>query len=683
MAERICDNCMSRVPADADKCPKCGIRFENTNPGGALPNGWVLNERYTVGRYIDIDGEGVTYSAIDGDTLQRVLLKEFMPVTLCANRDETGSVISKPGCEVLFKTTRIDFRELYISLMRLSNTEGLVQVMDVLEANNTAYAVIERVEGPSLSEYLTKIGGPIEVNRVMAVLRPVLLGVEALHSANIIHRGISPDNIILESGGTAKLGGYGTLALRQQGSELKAKLYPSYSAPEQYTASEFEGRYTDIYALAAVIYRMITGEAPVGADARRMQDTLKPAKTLNKEIPNYLSTGLARAMRVAPAERIQSMSEFRMALSGEGGSGGTGLLGLTQQQLIVGAVALGAIVVLVLVILLISIFGGKKGAEPSSSSMSSMPSSVSSESGVIRVPDFVNKVYADVVRNRDYTSQFTFDAPKEEYSDKVEEGRIISQTPAANTEWDGKAIIQLVVSKGTEKVELPDLRGKTREEATAILQGLKINFQVAEVANTGDVTPGQVTGTQPGAGTQVAINTSQPVVTVSVAKDVALVEMPNLASLDKDTAINRLSGIGVQNIIVVMIPNDGSMKPMTFQSSNVAAFTKIDPRTQEVRLNIADYVSLPNIIGRPNNEVKSQLESLGNVRIGVAMQEANPAVHDRPAGTVIGAEIKRSSGEIVPVGDGLGLTLRDGDTVYLYYAQGPQSTPETSAPAAG
>ena len=196
MVDKICDNCMSRVPADADKCPKCGIRFENTNPGGALPSGWVLGGRYTIGRYIDIDGEGVTYAAIDGNTLQRVTVKEYMPVTLCASRDELGGIVAKPGNEVLFKTTRIDFSELYGTMLRMGLTEGLVQVLDVVEENNTAYAVLEKIEGPTLAEYLTKREGAVDAARAVALMRPVLNGVEAMHTANLVHRGIAPENII-------------------------------------------------------------------------------------------------------------------------------------------------------------------------------------------------------------------------------------------------------------------------------------------------------------------------------------------------------------------------------------------------------------------------------------------------------------------------------------------------------
>ncbi len=96
-------------------------------------------------------------------------------------------------------------------------------------------------------------------------------GVAQLHRSGLIHRGICPDNILLPIDGTARLTGYGTLALRTGGSELKSQLYPGYAAPEQYSAAEFSGRYTDVYALAAVCYKMVTGQTPVAAPQRRVR----------------------------------------------------------------------------------------------------------------------------------------------------------------------------------------------------------------------------------------------------------------------------------------------------------------------------------------------------------------------------------------------------------------------------
>lgn len=606
MVDRICDNCMSRVPAGTDKCPKCGIRFENTNPGGALPNGWVLAGRYTVGRYLDIDGEGVTYSAIDGDNLQRVLVKEFMPVTLCATRDETGAILAKPGCEVLFKTTRMDYSELYSILLRMGLVEGLVQVLDVFEENNTAYAVVEKIEGPTLAEYLTRIEGPIDSDRALAMLRPILIGVDAMHSNSVIHRGICPENIILESGGTAKLTGFATLALRQQGSELKPKLYPGYSAPEQYAASEFEGRYTDVYALSAVLYRMITDEPPEAADERRLQDNMRPAKAVNKEVPTYLSAAIARAMRIIPAERIQSVPDLRLALTGEGGREAKGPLGLSKKQLIIGGVVLGVIIVAIVVILLVSIFGG--GNRPESSSSSSSSQSVLGE-----VPNFKGRVYEEVISSSSY-EDYNFAEPEEEFSPDVEKGVIISQDPKAGTARDEDTIIKFVVSKGPEMKTLPNLEHETQADAIAILEELGLDpdddIVIMPTTNDRQHNAGTVMYTEPAANSEIAIGKDR--VTLFVASEEQTIAMPSLAGWTEADAKSELSRQGVTDIKVNYIPSDGTASQPSgkVESTTPPAGEQVAPGTTQVILNVYEAYRMPDLkayVGQPEANLENFL----------------------------------------------------------------------------
>lgn len=639
MVDRICDNCMNRVPADAEKCPKCGIRFENTNPGGALPNGWVLGGRYTIGRYNDIDGEGVTYSAIDGNTLQRVTIKEFMPVTLCAARTDEGYIVAKPGCEVLFKTTRMDFAELYNTLLRLGLAEGLVQVLDVLEANNTAYAVLEKIEGPTLTEYLVRQDAPMDTERALSVLRPVLLGVESMHAANIVHRGISPDNIILESGGTAKLGGFATLALRQQGSELKSKLYPGFSAPEQYTASEFEGRYTDIYALGAVLYRMVTGEAPDGADERKMQDNMPPARTLNKDVPTFLSTAIQRAMRVSPGERIQNIGDLRLALSGEGGrvpppprntrgeSGRApkeeperGPLGLTKQQLIVGGTALGAVVVILIVVLLLSVFGGNR--EPNSSSAPSSSSVVVDE---LVVPNFVGMEYNVVINNTTYTDTYTFGTPVEEWSATAPAGQITGQTPDADTDYEAGTPIVLTVSKGAEPVEMPNLTTTPtlRAEAISALTALGIreeDITVENVDNDGSYRNGEVTRTDPAPGEEVVPGETK--ITLYIAGEAEITSMPDVSNDPIDTARGVLieKGFKPENITVDPVPasNPEGKKVGTVQSTDPAPQTQVAPAGQKVTIKVYGSFRMPDTqvyVGQQYSVIESAMSGYPNINV--------------------------------------------------------------------
>lgn len=691
MVDRICDNCMNRVPANADKCPKCGIRFENTNPGGALPNGWVLGGRYTVGRYIDIDGEGVTYSAIDANSFQRVLIKEFMPVTLCAARNEYGAIVPKPGCEVLFKTTRMDFGELYGALLAMGHTEGLVGVLDVLEENNTVYTILEKIEGPTLAEYLMRQEYPIESNRALSIMRPVMLGVEALHSANVVHRGISPDNIILESGGTAKLTGYATLALRQQGSELKPKLYAGYSAPEQYTASEFEGRFTDVYAIGAVLYRMVTGETPVPADERRVQDNLRTARSLDKEIPGFLSSGISRAMRVNSDERIQSIGDLRMVLSGESTGRAAvpagasrkaaaensdeekGLFGLTKKQTIIAGVAVGAVLLILLIVLLVAIFGG--GGKPASSSSSEVVSSSSAPVDEMRVPNFVNQKYEDVIKNKTYTDVYTFASTyEEEYSDEIAEGYIISQTPDAGTAWgEDSEPITFVVSKGKEPVKMPDFVSvsTTQAEAELALKNLDVEYNVITEANNGQYTAGMVIRTDPPAGSEVVPGKDK--VTIYVASAAAGQAMPNLVGKTQTDAVNELKGMGIaeNRIKVTIVANDGKFVAGTVVSTSPNQGENVITGSDTVTISVYDKVYMPDLNSSYTGQSQDSLVNWLNERKANYVYNIEEVTNDgsHAAGTI--ASVTSSLPVNSEVKPGTVITIK-------VYGQPPATPPPTS-----
>lgn len=611
MADRICDNCMRRVPAGSEVCPQCGIRFENTNPGGALPNGWVLAGRYTIGRYIDIDGEGVNYSAIDANSLQRVNIKEFMPVTLCSARSETGDIKPKPGCEVLFKTTRLDFTELFTTLLRLGFVEGLVQVLDVVEENNTTYAVMEKVEGPTLAEYLTRREGPQDPARALSIMRPVMSGVDMMHASSLVHRGICPENIILETSGEAKLGGFATLALRQQGSELKAKLYPGYSAPEQYSASEFEGRYTDIYAIGAVLYRFVTGMPPPPASERKLQDLMRPARTLNKNIPAFLSFGMARALRILAAERIQNVPDLRLALAGENIPNSRGFLGLSRKQMIVGGVSIVAVILVIAAILLITLFSGSSGAGTTSSMPSSAqepPSLTSGPQNNVVMPDFTGKRYEDVALNAYYQNLYPFAEPIMQYSNEVEKGRIISQTPLPGDVWDGSTPVALVVSDGREAFPMPDFVTTPTSSQNAINALIELGLtesqiEVEQVLNDGRYEPGEVIETLPAAGTDIrpgaetgpASVTAGKLVKLIVAEGVTTEPMPNLVGQNIIDAKAALDFIGVA-YEVIPVPNpDGVMRNGVVQSTTPTQGNEIAVGATNVQVYVYEDFIMPTL----------------------------------------------------------------------------------------
>lgn len=519
--QMICPFCLSGVEQQQTACPFCGASLENKNPSGTLPLGTVLDGRYTIGSYLSIDGEGVTYKAVDNAARMFVVIKEYRPVTLCDDSGDVLTVGPKKGSEVLFKTTRMDFAELYRTLQGLQRQPGLVQVRDVLEQNGTVYGVMEYMDGITLADYLAKRSAPLSPQETLNLLRPVLEAVSLLHGHGLIHQGICPQNIRITSRGEARLGGFATSGLRAEGGELKHQLYDGYSAPEQYSAAEFSGRFTDVYGIAAVIYRMVTGVQPAPAGERRISDSLRPAHTVQPAVPAEFSAVLQAAMRLDAAGRLQTVAELLSGLSDpeqakeitrsqpKDAASGNGIP--KQYWIIGGAVAAGVILAL---ILLVVIFGGK-GA-PSSSSAA--PSSSSASSQVTEgVPSFVGKKYTDVTRNSKYTNLYDFSVTQE-FSDTVEEGYIISQDPkAGETLASSDNTIHLVVSKGKEEFTVPGVIGYTLDGAKSALNQAGIqNISVEIVDNDGSQPAGCVVETVPAENGKVSADES---VLVRVAGD--------------------------------------------------------------------------------------------------------------------------------------------------------------------
>ena len=313
--KRLCPFCMGELPPAATVCPHCGKILEGCNPAGCLPVGTVLAGRYTVGEMRSLDGEGVLYSGVENLGAFRVTIKEYLPVTLSAERGADCILRPKQGSEVLFKTTRMDFADLYRAIQRITPASGLEAVLDVVEANNTVYAVLENLGGTPLEQWLENRPAPVQAEEACAMLRPVFEGVAAMHKAGLVHRGICPENIRVMADGRCRLAGYATVGLRTAGSGLHEQLYEGYSAPEQYTTAEFEGRYTDEYSLAAVFYRMVCGQAPMPAAQRVVSDSNPRARTVEPAVPAYVSDVLQLGLRLKVMERIQTVPQLYQALS--------------------------------------------------------------------------------------------------------------------------------------------------------------------------------------------------------------------------------------------------------------------------------------------------------------------------------------------------------------------------------
>lgn len=534
----LCPYCLSKVDLGRPDCPFCGKELNNMNPPGTLPFASLLAERYTIGRHQATDGEGILYEAVENTGGVRVMVKEYYPVTLSIGRDESGLVMPKEGREVLFKTTRMDFADLYRSIQRITPATGLAAVLDVVEENNTVYAVLEQVEGESLSRYLSEHSQNLDPAQARSLLQPIMEGVATMHKAGLVHRGICPDNIILSTGGAqARLCGYATLGLRTAGSELKSQLYDGYSAPEQYSAAEFEGRYTDVYGLAAVFYRLLTGQAPVPANQRRVTDSLQPARALEPEVPGYISVVLSAALRMDPGSRIQNVPELMGALTSQRAADSITPpqrqpersavreqhISISTRTLLTGSLL---VIVVLFFLLMWSILG--REAPPPVSSSAATSSSGQSTPQVLTVPNVVGLVYEDVQTDLEYTAQFRFIAVAQEYSSEYEAGTILEQSPQAGTETsEERPLISVVVSMGPELVEMPDIKGFTQEAAQQELERVHIKkARFSIIDNNGEYASGCVVSTDPEAGTEIDAGTTEVKVYIAKERDIPQVPDP-------------------------------------------------------------------------------------------------------------------------------------------------------------
>ena len=319
MSEKICMSCMNMVPGDALSCSACGFNGSQQNPEICLAIGHRLNNRYVVGRMRESDGDSVCYSGYDLQLSKIVEIREFLPVNGCSRTAETGRLIPKIGAELHFKTSLMDFSDLYRNLRKLTYEEGIVKTLDFFEGNQTAYAVLDCFDAVTLREFLGLKSGIITWEQCRTIMEPVFNALNSIHSVNLIHRGVSPDTIFVARSGEIKLFGFATNSVRTKGTDFACRLYSGYSAPEQYATNMWHSTGTDVYGLAATVYRCITGTVPQDADQRRVYDNLLPPLELNSTIPAHVSKALVMAMLVDQKARTQTVLDLKQMLSGMGG----------------------------------------------------------------------------------------------------------------------------------------------------------------------------------------------------------------------------------------------------------------------------------------------------------------------------------------------------------------------------
>ncbi len=315
--EDRCPFCMNPVSKGAGICDDCADNkkfAEYESAAHHLPLGTVLKNQYLVGRVLGEGGFGITYIGCDLTLDMKVAIKEYYPVGLSMRQSTMSlNVSSFTGAVDSFVKGKEKFLGEARIMARLTKQSEVVSVIDYFEENNSAYIVMEYIEGVTLKKQTELRGGKIPSRELFAMLEPMFGALGTVHDAGLIHRDISPDNLMIENG-RLRLIDFGCARDVSENSETQTlTLKHGYAPLEQYQRKG-QGPWTDVYAFAASIYYCLTGQIPVRSVDRISEDELIPPRKLHADITEQQEKSILLALGVRPTDRFQSMKEFHDSL---------------------------------------------------------------------------------------------------------------------------------------------------------------------------------------------------------------------------------------------------------------------------------------------------------------------------------------------------------------------------------
>lgn len=497
--DHLCMSCMREI-GDENQCPYCGFHADSPQLAPYLPLRTVVAERYLAGKLLDYNGDGATYMGWDLEMNAPVTIREFLPDSI-AERREDLTLVPMAGCEITYRDCYQSFLELWRKLARMRGLSALILVFDIVEDHGTAYAISEYMEGVSLREYLLRSpSGYLSWEQARILFMPVLSTLGTLHSAGIIHRGISPTTLIVGKNGKMRITGFSIWQARTARGDLTAQLFPGYAAIEQYGFEGQQSPWTDIYAFSAVLYRTLIGSTPLEATSRVTNDRLMVPGKFAEQLPAYVINALMNGLQILPEDRTRTVDQLRAELSAAPGtstaaiayagkedapyqepvpSGRKKSASGSKTALIAGLASIAACLVIFAVLSLTvwredigMFFTGGASTQASSNAPE-----------LVKVPDFRGLNYNNIKSNTDYTNAFFFET---EYQDSDTQGKdvVLSQNIAYGTEVPKGSTIKLVLSSGNEEITLPDFKGQNY--ATVKLKLEEMGFQCRAIVEKND-----------------------------------------------------------------------------------------------------------------------------------------------------------------------------------------------------
>lgn len=549
-----CLGCMELYGDDFDICPSCGfidgtIAEERIH----MDPGTIIDNRYIVGRVLGYGGFGVTYIGWDGKLEQKVAIKEYLPSEFSTRMPGQSRVTVFTGDKKeQYSEGLTKFVEESKRLAKFQNEPGIVKIFDSFEENDTAYIIMEYLDGETLTQKISR-NGKIPEDEAVEMMMAVMNSLNVVHEAGILHRDIAPDNIFITKSGDIKLIDFGAsrYATTSHSRSLTVIIKPGYSPEEQYRSRGDQGPYTDVYALGACLYKMITGKTPPDAMERRAffesknKDILVPPHNLVKNISSVRENAILNAMNVRIEDRTPTVQALIDELNSDvpikRKNGRIKKIDLYRWPLWFKIVA-ASVVCGILTI------GGLMGT-----GVIRFDSLFSDEivvpEGMVIVPNIEGKDISKALDIADSKSLIC-SISGSVVSNYVEAGKIVQQTPASGLYVEENSALYLYVSKGTgetiKPVEnnaiVPYLVGSTEEEALNDLveAGLGTSKLVYEYDE--NMAEGLVISQDKQFGEKVTVGTQ---ISLVVSKGPKPFEMPNMCNKSSNLIKEELQNKGI------------------------------------------------------------------------------------------------------------------------------------------
>lgn len=457
---KICLGCMEQYEDEFDMCPHCGYE-EGTPPefGTYMEPGNILNNRYVVGQALGHGGFSVTYIAWDTLLQSKVAVKEYLPselATRAPGQTQLTVFSGKQGEDFQYGKQR--FLEEAKRLAEFDDEPGIVHVFDSFTENETAYLIMEYLEGETLAEYLEQ-NGTVDPEKAIKMMRPLMSSLQRVHDGGMIHRDISPDNIMLLPDGTLKLIDFGAArhAVADRSKSMTVVIKDGYSPVEQYHSHSIQGPSADVYALAATMYQMMTGVIPPTSTERsrsKKNILVKPDK-LNKKITHNQKAALLNALNIQAENRTQTVLDFADQLES---NTKIGIVAESSKKRPIldwplwAKITTGSVAVL-LAGAAVLYFVTAPGKEPENTN-------------TVLVPNIINLSTADA-QSAVTASELSLKINSSDYDEEVARDHILAQNPTVGTSLEKLSVMNATASLGKELTAMPveDQTGKIQQDA--------------------------------------------------------------------------------------------------------------------------------------------------------------------------------------------------------------------------